>query len=119
MKKFDPTLKQAMEEIKLVLAKYDIGGHVILGSKSHSEFLYHFPKWSKAQLEEIHNGKGEFGIRFKAKGKDEDQTIAASVFFFQTLQEQCGRAFIFAEKLLKVLSTKMEITGGPVGPFRN
>lgn len=113
---FDPVLKQAMKEVESVLAKYDIGGHVILASKSHCEFRLRFPSWSKAQMEEV-GEKGKFGIRFKAKGKDEDQTIASSVFFFQAVQQQCGHAFMTCEELLKLLSTKMKIEGGPVGPF--
>lgn len=114
--KFDPVLKQAMKEIKSVLAKYDIGGHVILSSKNHGEFLFHFPSWSKAQLEDIED-PGQFGIRFKAKGKDEDGTIASSVFFFQLVQQQCGQAFMSCEEILKQLSAKMKIEGGPEGPF--
>jgi hypothetical protein len=108
--KFDPVLKQAMEEIKSVLAKYDIGGHVVLSSKSHGEFLFHFPTWSKAQWQGPE-------IRFKAKGKDEDGTIASTVFFFQMVHQRCGRAFMHCDEMLKLLSTKMKIEGGPKGPF--
>lgn len=107
---FDPVLKQAMQEIQAVLTKYEIGGHVILSSKTHGEFLFHFPSWSKAQWE----GKD---IRFKAKGKDTDQTIASTVFFFQMVQQRCGMAFMHCEEMLKHLSAKMKIEGGPEGPY--
>lgn len=36
---YSPKLKKAMEEIKSILAKHDIGGVVILHTPNHSEYL--------------------------------------------------------------------------------
>src|SRR5439155_20478547 len=48
----DPKLKAAMEEIKAVLVKYDIGAVVILQSPTHGEWLNHItPSWSAAWME--------------------------------------------------------------------
>lgn len=39
----DPKLKLAADEIKAVLRRHDIAGTVFLGSKAHTEFLFHLP----------------------------------------------------------------------------
>lgn len=101
-----PVLKQAIAEMKAIAEKYDIGAHLVLASKDHGEYLLHFPTWSKAQLEEN-------GIRFKAKGKDEDRTIASTVHMIQVLQQTSGNLFMGMDKLLKDLHEKMIIEGGP------
>lgn len=62
----DPVLKQAMAEILSIINKYDIGGSVILQSKTHSEYSIEIsPSWSCMELQHI--GAGEYGIRFKAQ----------------------------------------------------
>lgn len=60
----DPKLKEAMAEINAVMSKHDIGGHIILVSKSHSEFKFFLePTWSVARWENE-------GIRIKAQKAD-------------------------------------------------
>lgn len=64
----DPKLKAAMEEIKTVLKKHDIGGVVVLGSPTHSEFLREYcPSWTCMTYEEQGNEKR---LRFRALKKD-------------------------------------------------
>lgn len=47
----DPKLKEAMEEIKVVLKKYDCAASVLLQSPAHAEFLYELsPSWSCVTL---------------------------------------------------------------------
>jgi hypothetical protein len=66
----DPQLKEAMANINAIMKKFDIGGHVVLVSKTHSEFKFFFePTWSAIRWE------GE-GVRIKAK-KDELGSQAA------------------------------------------
>lgn len=61
----DPNLKAAMEEVKVILKKYDCAGVVFLQSENHGEYLYHFsPSWSCVTLSET----GE--CRFKCKLAD-------------------------------------------------
>lgn len=59
---FDPNLKDAAEEIKAILSKYDIGAHISLVSPTHSEFMFAIsPSWSCARF--VQNGQG---VHFKA-----------------------------------------------------
>lgn len=56
----DQRLKDAMEEIKPILKKYDCAAIVLLASEAHMEFLYEVsPSWSCAKLEP----SGELRIR--------------------------------------------------------
>ncbi len=49
----DQRLKDAMEEIKPLLKKYDCAAIVLLSSEKHMEFFYEVsPSWSCAKLEE-------------------------------------------------------------------
>lgn len=64
----DPKLKTAMEQIKAVLKKHDIGGIVVLGSQTHTQFSREYtPTWTCISLEE-HDGKTV--LRVKALRKD-------------------------------------------------
>lgn len=61
---YSPKLKKAMEEIKMLMLKYDIGGLVVLHTPGHSEYLLRIdPSYSCAKFE------GD-NIRIKAKLKD-------------------------------------------------
>lgn len=42
---FDPRLKELMSKIRILLAEYDAGGMVVLGSKTHTEFADIPPHW--------------------------------------------------------------------------
>lgn len=106
-----PMLKKAASEIEDILKKYDIGGHIMLASKEHGEYLLHFPTWSKAQFE--FKNETMTGIRFKAKGFDENGTLASTVHMFQVFQETSGNLFVGIENLMKELKKKMTIEGGP------
>lgn len=47
----DPILKEAMEEIKAVLAKHDLAAVVLLAGPAHMEWFYELsPTWSCAKL---------------------------------------------------------------------
>jgi hypothetical protein len=60
-----------MAEITAILKKHDIAGALTLVSETHSEYKYHFPTWSAAQL------LGD-GIRFKTKATDYPDKEAAN-----------------------------------------
>jgi hypothetical protein len=102
-----PQLKAAMAEMIKIAEKHDIGAHIILASKEHGEYQLHFPTWSKAQIE------GHTGIRFKAKGKDEDSTLASTVHMLQVFSEVSEQLSNATANILRMLSEKMIITGGP------
>lgn len=65
----DPKLKTAMEEIKAVLKKHDIGGVVVLASETHMEYLHEIaPTWSCVRFEAGEGGV--YGVRVRALAKD-------------------------------------------------
>lgn len=48
---YDPKLKEAMEEIKAIIKKYDCAASVLIQSKAHAEYLYELsPSWSCVTL---------------------------------------------------------------------
>lgn len=62
--KFDPKLKEAAEEIKVILRKYDCNASMLLVSPSHCEYLFHIDSsWSVMKYENQ-------GIRFRSKKED-------------------------------------------------
>ena len=107
----DPKLQQAMAEMKEICKKYDCGGLVILASQTHGEYAVTFPEWSKCYLQTQPDGSE--GLRFKAKGNDDDKTIGATVHMLQVFQKQSASWANFLDHLLEILETKMVITGGP------
>jgi len=107
----DPKLQQASKEIESICEKYDIGGYIILASKTHGEYLLHFPKWSKAHLEIQPNG--EQAIRFKAKGTDEEGLVGATVHMMQVFQIQGRNIDRGMDQLIEMLESKTFISGGP------
>jgi hypothetical protein len=61
---YSPKLKKAMEEIKAIVTKYDIGAMVIIHTPDHSEYYMNIsPSYSCAK----HDGDT---VRIKAKLKD-------------------------------------------------
>lgn len=61
---YSPKLKKAMEEIKTILKKYDLGAMVVIHTPGHSEFVLKVdPSYSCAKF----NQTGD-GINFKTKG---------------------------------------------------
>lgn len=63
---FDPKLKEALEEIKPILNKYDCMAAMVLVSPTHSEYLNHLTaSWSVMKIET--SPGGESAIRFRSK----------------------------------------------------
>lgn len=89
---YNPKLKKAAEEIKLILQKYDIAANVVLQVEGHSEYLLHItPSYSCAWLE---NDK----VRFRAKKEDyngnaaiRNQKIKATCNMLRLLSDTAGR----------------------------
>lgn len=109
---YDPKLKEAMAEISAVLKKHDIAGTVALVSETHSEYLYHFPTWSAAQLTEE-------GIRFKAKSTDypdkatADQALIKSLHVVLQTRDLSAKNFQIMEHLLKKIGEHVDIDHTP------
>lgn len=61
----DPKLQAAMEEVKVILKKHDIGAVIVLGSQTHTEYLLELsPTWSCITIED------DGLVRFRALRKD-------------------------------------------------
>lgn len=71
---FDPQLKAAMEEIRQVCERYDVGFTGMIVSPTHSEFSLHLPTWSVAQSHRSPDGRE--GIRFRSHQADFDSPDA-------------------------------------------
>lgn len=121
--KSDPVLEQAIAEIQEVLKKHDVGGHVVLVSKTHGEYLYHLsPSWSCVKIEPSENAEAP-SIRFKSKAADygseekRNEVIQQSAALLFTLRDLTGRAFMIFEQMTVVLNDKI----GPIQhePFKN
>lgn len=101
---YSPKLKTAMEEIKAILAKHDIGAMIVLHTPGHSEFLNKLnPSYSCI----IQTGDQ---IRFKSKladyGGDKkawERKTTDSLNLLQCITETAGHVLIplfeFTEKL--------------------
>lgn len=105
----DPLLKEAMEEIKAVLAKHDIGGIVLLQSRTHGEWLNEItPSWSCAKQ----NGKE---LRIKALRKDypspelHQETVRLTVSMIMGFKDGAERIRSNMEQVAEALSRQMEI----------
>ena len=77
---YDDKLKKAIEDIRKILKEYDIAGTIALVSKTHAEYLYHFPAWSEIQWNEAGDS-----LRVKSEKKNfptkglQEQRLSESV----------------------------------------
>lgn len=109
----DPKLKEAIEEIKATLRKYDAMGAVILVSPSHSEYLNHIQaSWSAMSFEEK---DGSQGIRFKSKRADypskeaQEFATSSSCHALTTIVEWTRKTHDAYRSVLKQLNKHMTI----------
>lgn len=106
---FDPKLKEAAEEIKVVLRKHDIAGvFELFNGEGHAEFIYHIeePTWSC-----LHWDKE--GIRFRAKAKTggpmEKAKAAATINMIHIMRDVASNTFEFADRLVKLVHQHFDI----------
>lgn len=106
----DPKLQKAAAEISAILKKHDIGGYIMLASKTHGEYVLNLPTWSKCQIENV---DGEQRLRFKAKGKDEDSSVVGTVHMLQVFIKLGKGISNQLDNVLELVESKMFISGGP------
>ena len=82
---FDPVLKQAVLDIKEVMKKHDIGGVVILNSRTHGEYALMFPEWA-GLYEEESNEAGVMKVRIKFKASEKEKSKGAADFLVTGIQ---------------------------------
>ena len=111
---YSPKLKTAMEEIKAVLKKHDIGGFVLLHTPGFIEYINHIsPSYSCAFMHE-----GDFRVRLKAAelpgGKVQAKQLAEDTYNMVTLMTDIlamhAACYIDFQKMLK------DRWGGKEGP---
>lgn len=114
----DPKLKEAAEEIKIILKKYDAQAAMLLVSPSHCEYLYFLDSsWSTARFEPAtdKHHPNECYLRFRSKKEDfknkEDQHFATEATMHGiTSMLQFGRMTSDnMQKILEVLKQHMKI----------
>jgi len=115
----DPKLKEAMKEIRKVMAKHDIAGWITLFSPTNSEFGMEItPTWSCAFWEDKDEGK----LRFRAKqaelGKEvAKQKIERTAHMIFSMRDLCARGFQYADNMAKLLGTQLQIEHTPLSGF--
>lgn len=114
---YDPVLKVAMEEIKAILDKYDIGANIILGSKTHSEYFYDFPTWSIVQFAE--KGSLKQGLKIVSKRKDyksleeQHQISEYSTGLIARNRDMAAQTFSMFQDVFEQLENHFEIEHKP------
>jgi len=113
IKNYDPKLRKAMAEIKIILVKYDIGAFVTLESKMHSEFqLFIEPSWSLARFL-IKKGI-PVGIHFKVRKAHPKDTDATAGMLY-SIRDLCGKTFLQMEQLSRQLEESVKVIHVPFG----
>lgn len=109
----NPKLKDAMEEVKAILAKYDIAGSVTLCSGEQSEYLHwvaspHGPSWSCLLWEPQ-------GIRIRAKAKrdmSERYRLNSTVKMIHTMRDVLALNWGLYNDVAKLTERHLEIDHG-------
>lgn len=105
---FDPKLKKAMEEIKGILAKHDVGAVIILHRPGFSEYLNKFnPTYGAVEIN---------GDKITVKGKAEhypskqerDKHLENSINMLTHFQDITGQTFLNCDNILAQLKEKIE-----------
>lgn len=111
---YSPKLKKAMEEIKAIVDKYDIGACVMLHTPGFTEYLNKLdPSYSCVLYEMV---EGERGIRFRARKQDyngdiekRNQVIKDTVNMLDSFCFTAGNICLNFGDILKMLEEKTEI----------
>lgn len=107
---YSPKLKKAMEEIKVILNKYDVGASVVLHTPIFSEFLLKVdPSYSCAKFE-----NNELRIRSKLEDYNGDKTqqeltLTNTVNMIVHLSDTNKDIIRMLDAMIKSLSLRMEI----------
>lgn len=107
----DQRLKDAMEEIKPLLKKYDCAAIVLLSSEKNKEFFYELsPTWSCARF------TGEGALRIKALAADfpsnaaQKKTVEATAGIFLGFIDLLDRAKRDMRTVAEMLGSKFDIS---------
>lgn len=114
----DDKLKEALEDIRKILREYDIAGTIALVSKTHAEYLYHFPVWSEIQWNEtgdslrVKSAKENFPTK-----KLQEQRLTESIHIVMRNRDIAAQSFEMFETVYKVLKKHFTIKHKPFSGF--
>lgn len=108
---YSPTLKEAMAEIKAIIAKHDISGHVILHEPGFSEYFFAIePSWSLLKIEKngirIRSKLEDFAGNKDAQKKASENTVSLIRHFIDDMVRDTK----LFEQIYKMLSKHWDIT---------
>lgn len=102
---YNPTLKKAMEEIKAVIKKYDVGAVAVLHLPGHSEFYYRIdPGYSCLRF--INGAQVRFNIKAEHYQNDKklrDQFVANTSNMLSLLSATGGKVVLQLMNLSETL----------------
>lgn len=84
MKPYDPNLRDALAEIRIILDRHQIGGVVALGSKTHFECVHILPNWFAITI-------GEAAARIGMPTQSDKDLADASVGFICGMRASLAR----------------------------
>ena len=106
----DDNLKKAVEDIKSILRGYDIAGSLALVSKTHSEFLYHFPAWSAVQWNKAGDRLNvENNPKHYANQEELSQRLTQSVHIVMQNRDIAAQTFHMFDTVYESLKEHMNI----------
>lgn len=101
--RFDPKLKELMDELQPIFNRYGVFGFVNAVSRTHGEFRWFIPDHSVMKIESR-------GVRFKAKsGEDKHEDVEHTVFALLSLKDQAADLFQVCDQLKLLLDEHMKI----------
>ena len=109
---YDQKLRTAMDEIKEVLKKHDIGGFIALNSKTHGEFAMavDIPTWSKVRF--IRDGEA---VHIKLHGATDHANTEATVAMIAGIRDLCILGYGQADQMLTKIQEQITVVHVPFG----
>lgn len=108
---YDPKLREAMDEIKEILKKHDIGGFITLNSRSHGEFAMavDLPTWSVVRY--LRDGEAmHMKLYTKSRHADTEDTVA----MIASIRDLCALGFDQSQKMMDKIEEQVKVTHLPV-----
>ncbi len=118
-KRYDPKLREAMSQIEAIIKENDIGGFVIIGSKTFYEFksFIDTPSWSQIVF---HKKDGETAaVTFKARMKTNPQDTEASMGLLHSIRDMSGRLYMQTQEMINAFTQHIKVVHTPFSNLNN
>lgn len=109
--KYDPNLRQAMDEIRAICKRRNIAAHVLLASDKFYEFglLYDIPSWSAISFENVAGNNIGIRIRSKSSISGDREKLDATVGMICSFQDMMANGFSAMDDIIKMLRKSLTI----------